>query len=191
MSVFPDRFFTCTLIDVPKGAFARLEEMAVHLRSAASNLRAKIEPGTGPKAQPVGGAFRQQANRLPCGPALALPRRGVERRAFVRHPVTQRCLCHPVQPRGHALWEARIEDLSTGGLRLTAHHRFQKGEILTIELPNPPAGSRAKFFVRVRHCTYKGAFSVAGCSFIKKLSADELEALLQTLPGWRASQHPR
>jgi PilZ domain len=122
-----------------------------------------------------------------CKADPALPRRGVDRRAFIRYAITPRCLCSPLQPGAQALWEARIQDVSTGGLRLSAHRVFRRGEILTIELPRRPAGSRAKFFLWVRHATYKGAFSEAGGKFIQKLNADELEALLQMFSGRRSS----
>src|SRR5262249_27859531 len=113
------------------------------------------------------------------------------RRVLSRYPVTKRCLYHPIQPGERPLWEAMIQDISLGGLRLTAHRvYFKRGEVLTIEVPNLPEGGRDKLFVRVRNTTHQGAFSVAGCSFIKKLSADELQALLLTLPGGRPFRHP-
>jgi hypothetical protein len=47
---------------------------------------------------------------------------------------------------------------------------------VSIELPRPIAG---RLFVRVRHTTKYGKSYLIGCSFLNKLTSDELEAFLQ------------
>jgi hypothetical protein len=98
--------------------------------------------------------------------------------------VTECCACHPIQAGERIFWEAALQDLSLAGLSLVAHRPFQIGQILVVQLPHPVAGVRDKLFVRVRHTRRNDEQSwQAGCSFINKLSADELQALLGAMPG--------
>jgi hypothetical protein len=110
----------------------------------------------------------------------------LDRRVFVRTPVTTHCTYRPIQAGESILSEATIQELSAGGLRLVAHRAFRKGEMVAVELPHPIKGARDKLFVRVRHVrTTRDGLHIAGCSFVKKLAHDELEALLCAIPGWR------
>ena len=111
---------------------------------------------------------------------------GANRRVFVRNPVSTPCLCHAIPLKDSTLWHATLRDISIGGLCLVARHGFQKGEMLAIELPHAVEGARTRLFVRVRHVKVtREGLCVAGCSFIKKLRYEELEAFLRALPGWR------
>jgi hypothetical protein len=69
--------------------------------------------------------------------------------------------------------------VSVGGVRLHLRRRFEAGAGLAIELPGPDDAPPATVLARVVHIHGQEDGSwVLGCSFVSRLSDDELKALL-------------
>jgi hypothetical protein len=111
--------------------------------------------------------------------AIESKRPGMERRVAVRYLCNQTSSCHSIRPGETSVTEATIFDISIGGLSLVTDCPFEKGEILVIELENASEVLGRKLFARVQHAKQQsGAGWTIGCRFVKRLTEDELSALL-------------
>jgi hypothetical protein len=74
----------------------------------------------------------------------------------------------------------RVRDISAGGIALLLNHRFEPGTALIVELSAKSKVASRPRPVRVVHVTpEKNGRWIIGCAFVSKLSADELQGLLQ------------
>ena len=110
-----------------------------------------------------------------------------ERRAWVRHPLDigscgliDTSAVGQGDPDSEEMWPLVIRDLSVGGAGVLLARRFELGTELVIELSAgldaPPRRLPARV---VRVVPEKAGHWVHGCAFAKKLSEEELDALLQ------------
>ena len=105
--------------------------------------------------------------------------RHAERRSALRFAVGNETTCHLIAGVGETLWPARVLDLSPRGAALLLRRRFEPGAQVIVELAN---GVRLFSCAVVMHVTHATALAdgshVVGGEFARKLSQDELMALL-------------
>jgi hypothetical protein len=107
--------------------------------------------------------------------ALAL-----NRRARVRHVISQPALCQTSTAQGDDFWLlGKIKDLSTRGARLWLQKPFQIGAILAIEPTQALDRLVQAPQARVVYCkrAEKGGWAI-GCEFTTPLTVAELQSLL-------------
>src|SRR5205085_1988087 len=112
-------------------------------------------------------------------PAAGTPRPNC--RVYERHSCDLAPPCQPPTVWGaqEFKWSATVRDVSVGGVRLHLRRRFEPGAGLAIELPGRDDGPPATVLARVVHVHGQEDGSwVLGCSFVSRLSDDELNALL-------------
>ena len=112
-------------------------------------------------------------------PAAGTPRPNC--RVYERHSCDLAPPCQPPTVWGaqEFKWPATVRDVSLGGVRLHLRRRFEAGAGLAIELPGQDDGPPATVLARVVHVHGQEDGSwVLGCSFVSRLSDDELNALL-------------
>src|SRR4051812_29208851 len=113
--------------------------------------------------------------RRPVGGAAT---RGPDRRSSARFACQVPTACRPGEGRGAEVL-AVIRDLSPGGVRLRMGQGFERGELLTVDLPCAGTAARQRLLACVLHATPETKASwVVGCSFIRELSERELGACL-------------
>jgi hypothetical protein len=104
-----------------------------------------------------------------------------ERRASVRYPVREDVTGKSVRDEEGKHWDARVYNLSAGGICLIVNHRVQPGELLQIELATKDDKGARRLLarvVRVESDSPGSGWWRAGCSFAKRLTDFELLALL-------------
>jgi len=117
----------------------------------------------------------------PAGNVAATPGKlpPAERRAWVRYPRKLVTMWQLLDPVGEEHWTALVKDLSLNGVGLVVNRSFPLATVLTVRLRNSTCTYERSALVRVRHCTAQpdGDWLV-GCSFVVRISADELHQLL-------------
>jgi hypothetical protein len=104
---------------------------------------------------------------------------GVERRAWVRYPRRLQALWQLFgSSRGGENWSATLQDVSQAGLALVLDRAISPATVLSVRLQPATGMTNRPMLVRVRHCTalVDGRWLV-GCSFMVKLSDDDLQEL--------------
>jgi c-di-GMP-binding flagellar brake protein YcgR len=100
---------------------------------------------------------------------------GAERRVWVRHPADLKTTCQPTE--SGTTVEARIRNISQGGISLLLDRRFEAGEMLSIELPGLEEGATHTVLACVVHVTKLALDQwVLGCTFAREQSDDDLAA---------------
>src|SRR5262245_1888909 len=123
-----------------------------------------------------------QSPVLARGPAGASSRR--ERRAADRHLCRLLATARRPGAPGDPGWTAVIRDLSVGGMGLVLDAPVEKRTILALTVAGEVKGVRQPLVVRVVHTRgLAGTWWLAGCSQARRLSGDELEALLVSADG--------
>jgi hypothetical protein len=119
----------------------------------------------------------------PSAPVATLPhfsRNGKDCRVWVRHECNLPTICQPVAARGpdEPQWEARIRDISPGGVGLLAVRRFERGTGLAIEIPEAGDYAGDTLLARVVHINVlpEGGW-LLGCAFVSPLSEDTVTRL--------------
>jgi hypothetical protein len=101
-----------------------------------------------------------------------------ERRARERYPRRLDMLWQVLGTPGHDRPAARMFDLSTSGIGLVFDRALAPNTVLTIRLPTATLGWNTHL-VRVKNVRQTGPSEfLTGCSFVKPLSSEQLEALL-------------
>jgi hypothetical protein len=102
-----------------------------------------------------------------------------ERRAWVRYPRKLVTMWQLLGTVGEEHWTAIMQDLSLSGVGLVINRSFPPATVLTVRLRNSSRTYERSALVRVQHCTAQpdGDWLV-GCTFVVKISADELQQLL-------------
>src|SRR4051812_43411921 len=75
-----------------------------------------------------------------------------DRRVWVRHPCAVETTLRPAGDPGTERVDARVMDISQGGIQLTVNRPFESGDLLSVELPGPeqsPACTVLTYVVRV------------------------------------------
>lgn len=105
-----------------------------------------------------------------------------ECRVWERHACDFATNCQPVAARGpnELKWQARVRDISVGGIGIVAVRRFERGTGLAIEIPATDANTIDTLLVRVIHVSAlpEGGW-LLGCEFVSPLSEDEVAKLAQ------------
>lgn len=101
-------------------------------------------------------------------------------RVSERHACAIETSCQPPTVWGDKdlKWNARIEDISEGGLSLVLRRRFEPGTGLAIELPATASSPASTVLVRVVHVRQHAGAWMLGCAFVSRLSVEELKTLL-------------
>src|SRR5258708_7966264 len=103
-----------------------------------------------------------------------------ERRASVRYPCESEAA---FQPAGEVwtfqYWQAKVADISTGGIRLLLPFRYVPGTTLNVGLAANANSLPIERLARVVHVSDQvGSHWATGCAFAGQLSDDELKAFL-------------
>jgi hypothetical protein len=102
-------------------------------------------------------------------------------RAHERHPCAMQGTCRPLSTWSQAdtKWDARILNISLGGLCVQVHRRFEPGASLAIGFDGPPGDDAGLIFARVMNArpAADGAWDL-GCQFVSELSEEELFRLM-------------
>jgi hypothetical protein len=102
-----------------------------------------------------------------------------ERRASVRHLVQRDSFCQPGTGRSDQFWRfAKILDLSDTGVRLQMKRGFPVGAILAVELSSSDGNFARTVEAQVVRSTEESGGWHLGCTFVDRLSAEDLAALL-------------
>lgn len=99
-----------------------------------------------------------------------------ERRSRVRHDTKLKHPCRVLRATEEGAWDLSIRNVSTDGVGLIADRPFKSGMYLTTELP----GRKKPAVLRVAHVRKQPNHDwwVLGCSFVSKMTALEVQALL-------------
>jgi len=103
-----------------------------------------------------------------------------ERRATLRHAPTERdTFCQAgLGTSDQFWWFAKVIDISLEGVGLVTNQGFKPGEHLFVELAAADGSVARTLQVRVVHASEQPGGWILGCSFVDKLDAQELQALL-------------
>ncbi len=100
----------------------------------------------------------------------------VERRVWVRFPVSLETTCQQAKAENQERLSAKVRNISRGGINLEVDRPFEAGTLLSVELPGPGEKSSYKALAYVIHATPQNedAWSL-GCTFARELSDEDLE----------------
>jgi hypothetical protein len=109
----------------------------------------------------------------------ASPSSGAERRASVRQHFEWDMACELTSYGESDRWPAAVRDISVDGIGLIIERSFPSGTVLEIELSSRDESLSYIVVARVNHSrpTPDGRWQ-AGCSFVGRLSDEELTDLL-------------
>ena len=80
-------------------------------------------------------------------------------------------------------WQARVRDVSSGGLGLVLQRRFERGAGLAIDLPATDDSPACTILARVMNVrSERGGTWLLGCAFLSPLSEEELLTLRGSIP---------
>jgi len=111
---------------------------------------------------------------------MVAPTTTVERRASVRYACRAHARVSVAQTIGHALGvQARVRDISTGGISLIMSQWFGPGTILEIEFARGEARSQRAFTASVMHATLlpDGEWFL-GCALVDHLDPSHLREFI-------------
>ncbi len=103
-----------------------------------------------------------------------------ERREATRFPLSLEFFYRPITtPDDEIWWLAQVRNISIRGLGLVLQRTLAPGTLLEVELENPAKGFHRVVQARVVHVQpTPGRGFMAGCAFVNKLEADEIQAIL-------------
>jgi hypothetical protein len=100
-----------------------------------------------------------------------------DRRLRARHPVSIEAKVTPAGGEAEPFLNARILDVSPGGVKLVVGRAFEQGDLLTLELPAPAGEPAVSVLACVVHAQPEGdAEWVLGCRFSAELDDADLTA---------------
>lgn len=107
------------------------------------------------------------------------PSRPVERRAWVRYPCAGDTSCLPIVAAPDSQWPGQVVDLSAGGVGVLLPRRFETGTVLSIEVQEKEGEGTRHLIGRVVRVT-RGPDNrwLLGCTFVRPLTEDDVQALL-------------
>jgi hypothetical protein len=107
------------------------------------------------------------------------PERLVERRQWLRYRSHASTRIQIVQNPDNAKQMARVDNVSLGGIRLLVDQPQPAGSLLHIEVPQSPRPDPQNLLVCVVNVfTGEPCVCALGCSFIRELTSEELQAFL-------------
>jgi hypothetical protein len=101
-----------------------------------------------------------------------------DRRAFVRYPCALDVSCQAARSSDDLWWNARVCDISLGGLGMALGRPFERGTVLEVEFQGA-GGQWRRQQARVAHVERRddGGWQV-GCEFVERIGDDLLADLL-------------
>jgi hypothetical protein len=105
-----------------------------------------------------------------------------EGRVWLRHQCELTTTCQPVAARGpdDPQWDARIRDISAGGIGLVVIRRFERGVSLAVEIPAEGDYVGDTLLARIVHVrAMPGEGWMLGCAFVSPLSEETVAKLVQ------------
>ncbi len=109
---------------------------------------------------------------------LAKRHQKTERRGWVRYPSDLEVSCRLVGTNERHVWAGKVEDISAVGVGLIMNCTFRHGALLSLA-PSKGTETVQSVLARVRDTTAQpGGCWLIGCSFVRELSEQELEAWL-------------
>jgi hypothetical protein len=103
----------------------------------------------------------------------------MERRASVRYACDLETSWRVYGTRTGDWWTVSVQDISVAGIGLISNFRLNSGTILVVKLQSTNQSFSRPLLARVSRATVQSDGKwVIGCSFVRKLSDDELQALL-------------
>jgi len=112
-------------------------------------------------------------------PNEAVPATDGDRRVRVRQAQTSKTYCQ--KGRGdldQVWWMGNVRNLSGNGIGLVIQHHFEPGTILTLELENSAKTFSHTLQVQVVRAIQQPDGWFLGCTFVKELTEDEVQALI-------------
>jgi len=102
------------------------------------------------------------------------------RRVWIRYPSRRAIHCQPAGRDDQPFLAAQACDVSLGGIKLVAPHKFERGAILKLRAVNEKTEKSSDFTAEVRYAmpTPEGKW-IMGCAFLKELSEKEILAWLE------------
>lgn len=99
---------------------------------------------------------------------------GCDRRSHERYDCRFKVKCRPVGRDVPASWPAEVRDVSSRGMRLLTHRRFEAGTLLMLDITGPDA-TTLSLLARVRRVSLlaKGRW-VLGCALDQELEPELL-----------------
>jgi serine/threonine-protein kinase len=129
-------------------------------------------PPTSSGGAPSARRSRPTANSTSTEPSAATSR---ERRAYVRFQCQLDSSCRSLGAGTNLHWDARVLDISKGGVALVLNRRFEPGTLLEVDLHTTTPGALHNAMVRVMNVRRQGDGSwVLGCAFSHELDEQEL-----------------
>ena len=103
-----------------------------------------------------------------------------ERRTAVRFGCGLEAMCRPLQGQGGDEWQARVRNLSAGGIGLLLSRRFELGALLLVEMSAGAAGATRTLVARVIYVVPHAdeGWSI-GCRLAQGLNPEEMRELLR------------
>lgn len=111
-------------------------------------------------------------------------------RVYERFSCDLAASCQPIAARSDndIVWPGMIRDISEGGVGLVLARRYERGAALAIELPGRDGRPRETLFAKVVHTTpWPGNRWLLGCSFISRLSEEEVRFVIELAASLRAA----
>jgi hypothetical protein len=114
-------------------------------------------------------------------PASGTPGLDFERRQTPRLPCRQTLSCRQAALADTPWVAVQLQDISAGGLAALSPCSFERDNLLEVERPGPPGRPTWRLISCVRHVRQQGPGCwLLGCSFIRELEDEELQAFQQT-----------
>jgi hypothetical protein len=112
------------------------------------------------------------------GAPTTRPAGAEERRAFVRYPCALDVACQAAHSSDDLWWNARVADISVGGLGMALGRPFERGTVLEVEF-QAAGGEWRRQQARVVRVQRRddGGWHV-GCEFVERIGDDLLADLL-------------
>lgn len=100
-----------------------------------------------------------------------------ERRSSPRFPTELETTCRPAGSGPEGEFQAKVRNISMGGISLLSPRAFQEGDLINVQLPSAAAEDRCTVLACVVFVKRKDDdWWVLGCTFSRELSEDDLEA---------------
>ena len=94
-----------------------------------------------------------------------------------RYPANVEVPCRPAGAADEATLQARVRNISLGGINLVVNRHFKPGDLLNVELPGGEGRPPNQVLACVVHVTPRSAGEWAlGCNFSRELSDEDLRA---------------
>jgi c-di-GMP-binding flagellar brake protein YcgR len=100
-----------------------------------------------------------------------------DRRMRARYPANVEVPCRPAGAAGAETLQARVRNISLGGINVIVNRHFKPGDLLSLELPAAEGQAPNEVLACVVHVTPRSAGEWSlGCNFSRELTDEDLRA---------------